>query len=139
MATPVSQALASSLLAGALLFANVASAASPCDGVDTELTSKRKADYSRLIAESLYGKVKPSDVSVERFMQAGDWAVVYAAVPIADPGYFFFDNANDRPAFKEVWGGLAEKSETPDLIRWAQKLGANTTVAACFADAVTNR
>ncbi|WKL40213.1 hypothetical protein Q1M64_09170 (plasmid) [Sinorhizobium meliloti] len=68
---------------------HAALAADPCKGVDTKLSATRKADYSRLVANGLDQKVQPSKISIINFMQAGTWTIVYADVPVADPGYFF--------------------------------------------------
>ena len=115
---------------------NAAMASNPCDGVDTKLTAQRKADYARLIANSLDQHVEVSTVDVLEFMQAGTWTVVYAAVPIADPGYFFFDSSSGKPVFKDVWGGFAEESEAPEIAKWARSVGASETIASCFAHTV---
>jgi hypothetical protein len=125
------------LLAGTLLFPQYAAAvADHCQGVDTKLTTQRKADYAKLVAKSLDQNVKPSKVDVQDFMQSGTWTVVFAEVPVADPGYFFFDSSSGKPVFKDVWGGVAEKDEAPEIAKWARDLGANQTIASCFADTV---
>lgn len=104
-----------------------------CKGVDTALTAERKATYSKLIANSLNAKVAASKVEIETYMEASSWSVVYADVPVADPGYFFFKSVNEKPEFKDVWGGMADESEIPELVRWAERLGAPKSVAECFA------
>lgn len=129
------------ITAGLLLNALVlplpqALAASPCKGVDTTLTEQRKSDYAALIADALDQDIMPSKVSVMDFMQSGTWAVVYAEVPVADPGYFFFDFSSGKAEFKDVWGGIAEKSEAAEIAKWARDLGTNKTIASCFADTV---
>src|SRR5690606_36860069 len=94
----VSPAGATLLLAVAMaLPAGSAFAKSACDGVTTTLTRQVKLDYRSLIAHSLGKKVKPASVNIESFMQYGDWSVVYADVPVADPGYFFFDLSGKSP------------------------------------------
>ncbi|MFK3666505.1 hypothetical protein ACI2JN_14800 [Ochrobactrum teleogrylli] len=120
-----------------LASAGSAFAKSPCDGVTTSLTKQQRSNYSALIAKSLRKKVKPTAVKIDSFMQSGEWAVVYADVPVADPGYFFFDLSGKTPQLKDVWGGMADRSEVPDLVKWAKKLGANAKIASCFADTAT--
>lgn len=115
---------------------NAALAAPPCKGVDTNLTAQRKSDYAKLVAKSLDQNVKPSKVTVMAFMQSDTWTVVYANVPVAEPGYFFFDSATGSPVFKDVWGGVAMKSEAPEIAKWARDLGANKSIASCFASTV---
>ena len=126
------------LLAGAMAVPyNAALAASACHGVDTKLNDQRKTDYAKLVAKSLNQNVRPSKVDVQGFMQSGTWTIVYAAVPVADPGYFFFDSSTGHLVFRDVWGGVAEKSEAPEIAKWARDLGANKTIATCFVDSVT--
>ena len=125
------------LLAGTLIIPqHAALAGDRCEGVDTKLTAQRKSDYAKLVAKSLDQNVKPSQVDVQDFMQSGTWTVVFAGVPVADPGYFFFDSSSGKPDFKDVWGGVAEKGEAPEIAKWARDLGANKTIASCFADTV---
>ncbi|MCO5066895.1 MAG: hypothetical protein M9924_21235 [Rhizobiaceae bacterium] len=125
------------LLAGIIILPHHAAlAADHCKGVDTKLTAQREADYAKLVAKSLDRNVKPSKVDVQDFKQSGTWTVVFAEVPVADPGYFFFDSSSGKPVFKDVWGGVAEKSEAPEIAKWARNLGANKTIASCFADTV---
>ncbi|WP_448955018.1 hypothetical protein [Labrys neptuniae] len=107
-----------------------------CEGVDTHLTKQRRVEYARLIAGSLGTKIQPSKVDVMKYMQAGTWTVAYASVPVADPGYFFFETSAGTPKFKDVWGGVADKSEAPEIFKWATKLGANKNIASCFANTV---
>ena len=137
MTTIVKQILVFAVLAGvAPLACEPALAGQACRGVDTRLTKQRRVDYAKLVAESLDQNVKPSAVEVTRFMRAGAWTVVYANVPVADPGYFFFDSSAGKPRFKDVWGGVAQKSEAPEIFKWATKLGANKAIASCFRDTV---
>lgn len=126
------------LLAAALAVQhNAALAASPCKGVDTKLTAQRKSDFARLVAQSLDQNVKPSKITIMGFMQSDTWTIVYADVPVAEPGYFFFDSATGSPVFRDVWGGVALRSEIPEIAKWARNLGANKSIASCFASTVT--
>lgn len=127
------------ILASAVLFSvatTPALTAAPCAGVDRKLTQQRKADYAALVAKSVGNKVKPSRVEIDTFLQSGDWSVVYATTPIADPGYFFFDHASGKPVFKDVWGGIADDGDGPVLKKWARDLGVNKEIAACFTHVV---
>ena len=141
MTTIFKQILAFGVLAGVAHLACdpaiAGHAGQACRGVDTRLTKQRRVDYGKLVAErTLNQNVKPSTVDVYEFMQAGTWTMVYATVPVADPGYFFFDSSAGRPRFKDVWGGVAQRSEAPEIFKWATKLGANKAIASCFTDAV---
>ncbi|MND68329.1 hypothetical protein D3C80_597770 [compost metagenome] len=111
-------------------------AAAPCATVDQHLIHDLKMQYASLIAGSLEGKVQPSKVDINSIMRSGNWTVVYASTPVADPGYFFFDSSSGQNVFKDVWGGIAEKGEAPEIAKWARSLGANKAISACFADTV---
>ena len=111
-------------------------AASQCAGVDQQLTKERKAEYAELISKNLKNKVKASAVEVDSFMQSGDWSVVYASTPVADPGYFFFKKMSGKQTFKDVWAGMADEGDGPKLIKFAESLGANKEIASCFSHVV---
>ncbi|MBA8879279.1 hypothetical protein [Phyllobacterium myrsinacearum] len=128
--------VAAGIMAGSLSFSESAAAADSCAGVDQTLTKQRKNDYAALIAKSLQGKVKPAKVEVDAFLQSGTWTVIYASTPIADPGYFFFDNSSGASVFVDVWGGIADDGDKPVLIKWARRLGANKEISSCFAHVV---
>lgn len=108
-----------------------------CPGVDTSLTAARKQEYAVLVMKSLTPKVAISGISVHDFMAEGAWSAVYASTPVSEDGVFFYQAAAGRKQFKEVWGGWAEPSDKPELVKWARKLGAPEGLAACFADMVT--
>lgn len=110
-----------------------------CDGVDTSLSLSRKQNYAALMAGAVTTTVKPSEVKIHNFIGDGAWSAVYASTPVAEDGFFFFEDIAGRPQFKEVWGGWADRSEKPQLIEWARKLGVPKSLAACFADVVTRR
>lgn len=143
MTTKISRAISLGVFVGLLSLLHPAMAASPCSGVDTQLTKQRKADFAKLIAQNIHKKVKssqkvkPSQVEIDNFMQSGKWTVVFASVPIAEPGYFFFDSTSGTQEFKDVWGGVAEKNEIPEVTKWALRLGADKAIASCFANAAT--
>ncbi|MCY1557776.1 hypothetical protein D9M68_946530 [compost metagenome] len=111
-------------------------AADPCAGVDQKLTNALKTHYAPLIAISFDVIVKPSKVDIDSIMRSGMWTIVYASTPITDPGYFFFDSSTGKSVFKDVWGGVAEKGEAPEIAKWARSLGANKAISDCFADTV---
>src|SRR5690606_702943 len=46
---------------------------------------------------------------------------------------FFFEEVDGHKQFRDVWGGMAEPSERPELIEWARNLGAPENLATCFA------
>lgn len=132
---PLSINIVSIALAGSLLM-YPAVAAVTCKGVDQELTKQRKIEFAELISKSVEGKVKPSKIEVDSFMQSDNWTVVYASTPIADPGYFFFERSANKQTFKDVWGGMADEGDGPQLVKFAKNLGANEQIADCFSKTV---
>jgi hypothetical protein len=112
--TVFKQILAFSILAGiGHVACQPAHAGTPRRGVDTRLTKQRRVDYRKLVAESLNQNVKPSTVDVYEFMQAGTWTMVYATVPVADPGYFFFDSSAEGHNLKMSGEGSHKKVTLP--------------------------
>jgi hypothetical protein len=85
-----------------------------CIGVDMNLSPSRRHGYERLVASAVGQKVRPSEVTINKFLSSGPWSVVYADVRIADPGYFFFQATEGRKRFEDVWGGMAESSDCPN-------------------------
>src|SRR5690606_18712357 len=114
----------------ALTGSNAMAAPLHCKDVDTSLTHERSTTYARLVAASVTTNPAPSKISIETFMEAASWAVVYASLPDSEPGFFFFKELKGKPEFQEVWGGYADDGEGPELIRWAEKLGAPKPIAA---------
>ncbi len=104
-----------------------------CFSLDTALTVVRTQEYAPLIAQAAEGTT-PEQVEFMTFAESGNWSVVYAATPVADPGYFFFEKVSGKNQFKDVWAGMADPSEQPELVKWAVALGAPTDLATCFAE-----
>ena len=104
-----------------------------CLSLDTALTLVRAQEYAPLIAQAAEGTT-PEQVEFLSFMESGNWSAVYAATPVADPGYFFFERVNSTNQFKDVWAGMADSSDQPELVKWAETLGAPTDLATCFAE-----
>lgn len=125
---------------GSHALANTDDADDACLGVDTELTDQRGAEYTNLIVGTFSEDLDPSerfqssDVEIYSFLESETWSAVYAAIPTADIAMFFFEQVDGERQFKDVWGGMAEPSERPDLIKWAENLGAPQALATCFAE-----
>jgi hypothetical protein len=108
-----------------------------CNGVKVEVTKARKQAYAPLVAAAMENKVKPAQVEFEAILESGDWSAAYISTPVADDGMMFFQTVNGKKRFREVWGGWADPSERPELVAWAEKLGAPEKLARCFAETVT--
>lgn len=103
-----------------------------CDALDTGITIGRVQEYAPLIADAA-GTI-PERVEFLSFMESGNWSAIYAATPVADPGYFFFETADGKKQLKDVWGGIASTSEHAEQVSFAKNLGAPGDLATCFAD-----
>ena len=125
--------LAAALVVGLLSLPAAPARAAPCPGVDQSLTAARKQEYARLVADDLRGDVQPRRIKVLAFMGQAPWSVAYVSTPVSDNGYFFFEETRRAKRFKDVWGGMAEPSERPQIAAWARKLGAPKQLAQCFA------
>ncbi|MCW5580817.1 MAG: hypothetical protein KIS72_05725 [Luteimonas sp.] len=113
-------------------------AADPCAGADLEPGDGRSAEYAPLVAAAVDGKVGPEDVEILRFLRLGDWSAVFAAIPIADPGWFVCQTVEGSARSKDVWAGLAGADDRPGLVAWATALGAPEPFASCFAQTVVS-
>jgi hypothetical protein len=108
-----------------------------CDGVKVEVTLARKQEYAPLIASAMDNRVKSAQVEFSTIMESGNWSAAYISTPVADDGVMFFQTVNGKKHFRDVWGGWADPSEKPELVTWAEKLGAPKELAKCFAETVT--
>lgn len=138
IAQPRNRMVIALALGTAISTGDLAQAAAPCSGVERQLTDASKREYAQLVARSLNAKVKPSQVGIDKLLESGSWSAVYASTPVSDDGVLFFETQNGIKKFKEVWGGWADASERPELIKWAKKLGTPDDLARCFADIVTD-
>jgi len=111
-------------------------AASACAGADLQSDDARKAEYAPFVAGAVDGKVGPEDVEIHSFMRMGAWSVVFASIPIADPGWFVFETVDGDTRFKDVWAGMADEDDRPGLVDWAKALGAPEQFASCFAQTI---
>ena len=108
-----------------------------CDGIKVDVTTARKQEYAPLVAAAMDNKVKPAQVKFEAILESGNWSAASISTPVADDGMMFFQTVNRKKRFRDVWGGVADPSEKPELVSWAKKLGAPEALARCFAQTVT--
>jgi len=108
----------------------------PCSGINRELSDDRRREYAALVAGAVEGGTGAGQVDVAAFMEEGDWSIVQASLPVADPGYFFFRHEDGGMRFVDVWGGMAGADERPGIAEWAKSLGVPERMAACFAASV---
>jgi hypothetical protein len=110
-------------------------AASPCDGVDRNLASERKAELAPGIAKEL--KVKK--VMVLDSFQFGGWSIIYVGTFETDEVFLFYANDPLKNSSVTTWGGVALKSEEQEIRDWTIKNapGIPLKLANCFAWHVT--
>lgn len=113
-----------------------ASGIDACAGMDLQLTPARRVAYAGHVVSAVDGKVAAADVQTSRFVGDGDWSLVHAAIPIADPGYFLFETVDGATVSRGVWAGFAEEGDRSGLIDWATSRGAPEAFARCFAQTV---
>ncbi|MEO9341168.1 hypothetical protein ABFT80_27635 [Mesorhizobium sp. SB112] len=119
-----------------MMLAPAFAAIKACEGVQVELTKAHEQAYAPLVAAAVENKVKPAQVEFQAIMESGDWSAAYVSIPIAEDGVMFFQAVHGKKQYRDVWGGYAEPSEKPELVRWARKLGAPEKLARCFAETV---
>jgi len=121
--------------AGAFVVTAMSSAAlaqESCVAVYSGLTVAKAQEFAPLVAAAAKGK--PEQVEFLGLNESGDWSAVYASTADSDPGYFFFQKVDGKVQFKDVWGGIADADDRPDIVAWADALGAPSDLSACFAD-----
>lgn len=110
---------------------------SACHGVKVEITKAREEAYGPVIVAAMESKIKPAQVKFYSILESGIWSAAYISTPVTDDGVIFFQTVDGKKHFRDVWGGWADPSENSGLVAWAQKLGAPTDLAKCFAETVT--
>lgn len=112
-----------------------ACAASPCDGVNRNLSNQRKTALARTIAKQL--QVPAVDV-LESF-RVGGWSIIYVDTHQADQAFLFYSHDPMTSRFVTLWGGAARSSEEHEIRIWTLKNvpGIPEKLADCFAWHVT--
>jgi hypothetical protein len=110
-------------------------AASPCAGVDRNLTNERKKILSPEIARQL--KVKRADVRYS--FRADGWTILYVNTYDSDDVYLFYSHNPLTSRHITEWGGAAEVDEEREIRTWIIKHapGIPGRLAGCFAWHVT--
>jgi hypothetical protein len=116
-----------------LLATGVAVAQDACANIEQPMTDALKQEYATLAAAALADGETPDQIEVDTVLQSGGWSVAYVTPAEVEPGYMFFEEADGKKQFKDVWGGFATVSEQPETAKWAEALGAPADLSACFA------
>ena len=108
-----------------LLTATPALAKTPCDGIWQQPLAQGSALLKKTPIKGMPARPKVYDV-----MRAGNWSIVWAEFPDAEPGGYFIRDGR----FVETWGGVAAGDTASELAKWAAKQGKDMPrpLAACF-------
>jgi hypothetical protein len=110
-------------------------AASPCAGVNRNLTHERKAAVAPEIARQLQNK----SVEVLQSFQLGSWSIFYVTSHQAEDAYVFYAHDPSTSRYITLWGGVATSDEEQAIKAWILKdaRGIPRRLASCFAWHVT--
>ena len=110
--------------------------ATPCDGIDRELTAHQKAQLEVAIAK----QQKMKKITVYKSFKSNGWFIVFSDASVGDSPYFFYAK-NPIQGAKPVtaWSGAATIFETSEVSEWVKKNapGIPEKLANCFAWHVT--
>ena len=110
--------------------------ATPCAGVNRQLTSRQQAQLETSIAK----QQKLKKVTVFASFKSNGWSVVFSDASVGDSPYFFYSN-NPMKGAKPLaaWSGAATIFETSEVAEWAKQNapGIPERLAYCFAWHVT--
>lgn len=101
-------------------------AKTPCDGIWQQPLAQGSALLKKTPIKGLPARPKVYDL-----MRSGNWSIVWAEFPDAEPGGYFIREGR----FVEVWGGVAAGDTAADLAKWAARQGKDMPkpLAACFS------
>ncbi len=110
-------------------------AASPCAGVNRNLTNERKAALAPAIAKQLHVK----SVDVLQSFQEGIWSIFFVDSHESDNAYVFYAHDPLKSRYITLWGGVATSDEEKAIKAWTLKNapGIPQRLATCFAWHVT--
>jgi hypothetical protein len=110
--------------------------ATPCEGVNRQLTARQQAQLEAAIAK----QQKVKKVSVFASFTSGGWFVVFSDASVGDSPYFFY-SSNPTKGAKPLaaWSGAATIFETSEVAEWVKQNapGIPERLANCFAWHVT--
>jgi hypothetical protein len=112
-----------------------AAAATPCNGVNRDLTSERRTALAAEIAKQLHA----ISVEVLQSFRLGDWSIIYADTHQSDDVYLFYDHDPAVSHYVTLWSGAAARDEEKSIRTWVLKNtpGIPTSLASCFSWHVT--
>ncbi|MBI3480880.1 MAG: hypothetical protein HY016_11090 [Nitrosomonadales bacterium] len=110
--------------------------ASPCDGVDRSLSSKRKSVLAHKIATEL----NVSTVDVLQSFKSHGWSIIYIDTHESDEAFLFYPSDPLSSGYITSWGGVASIYEEQQIKEWILKNAPKIPLklANCFAWHVTH-
>jgi hypothetical protein len=114
-------------------------AATPCTGASTTLTSAQRKMYARSISSNLTKWQSPALIKIDETLTLHNWTAVWAAPKDMEQGVFIYSQEKSGLTFHDVWGGYAEPSDKPIIVRWVKKLAPSVPddFAECVAETIT--
>lgn len=118
-----------------LLAVSFSAWASPCTGVDRQLTEERKVELAPVIAKQL--NIESAEI-LQSYRYRG-WYIIYVNTHVSDEAFLFFKGDPIKSRYLTTWGGGATKYEGSEITRWvrAKAKGIPKKLAACFSWHVT--
>ncbi|WP_142591077.1 hypothetical protein [Serratia marcescens] len=111
---------------------NIASATVDCASLKLKINAENKSLYQGLVQKVLTEKVSSKQIDVSEVLADKEWLAIFASTKTSEPGVFFFKNKK----FIDVWGGMVEQDEKPNVLKWAQGIHAPGTLTQCFFDEI---
>jgi hypothetical protein len=121
----------------------LASAASPCDGVDRRLTNEQKTSWAPVVVRRLakeFKEVPVKNVDLLQSFSLDGWRIIYGQPDRSEPIFLFYAGDPLKGRYVTWWAGAAMVSEEKEMVDWTFKNapGIPTKLARCFAWHVTN-
>jgi hypothetical protein len=109
--------------------------ATPCTGVDRQLTEERKAELAPVIVKQL--NIESAEI-LQSYRYRG-WYIIYVNTHVSDEAFLFYNGDPSNSRYLTTWGGGAARNEGPEITRWVRDnaRGIPSKLAACFSWHVT--
>ncbi|MFC4625700.1 hypothetical protein ACFO1V_10825 [Daeguia caeni] len=131
------------LLASALGFMLLmpSALAAPLCGTEKKPNASEIRNYQQLIAKDFVDRLEPDNegralkadqVELHEIVAMDGWFYARIDTPYSETGYFYYDNTNGKPVFRDVMGGMIEPDAENWLLQWFRDLGAPQSVGKCF-------
>ena len=110
--------------------------ASPCNGVDRQLSDETKKTMAPAIAKQL----NAAEVNILQSFRFLRWSIIYVDSHVADEAFLFFADNPLTSHYVTLWSGAASKAEEKKVKTWVLKNapGIPRRLSSCFAWYVTN-